>query len=54
MVIGWSVGGFGFGIYGDRLGRVRTLAIAILVYSIFTGLSGFAVGVDWISVSIAS
>ena len=44
MVIGWSVGGFGFGIYGDRLGRVRTLAIAIFVYSIFTGLSGFSVG----------
>ncbi len=44
MVIGWSVGGFGFGIYGDRLGRVKTLAIAIFVYSIFTGLSGFSVG----------
>lgn len=44
MVIGWSVGGFGFGIYGDRLGRVRTLAIAIFVYSIFTGLSGLSVG----------
>lgn len=44
MVIGWSVGGFGFGIYGDRLGRVRTLSIAILVYSVFTGLSGLSVG----------
>ncbi len=44
MVIGWSVGGFGFGIYGDRLGRVRTLAVAILVYSVFTGLSGISVG----------
>jgi MFS family permease len=44
MVIGWSVGGFGFGIYGDRLGRVKTLAIAIFVYSLFTGLSGFSVG----------
>jgi MFS family permease len=44
MVIGWSVGGFAFGIYGDRLGRVKTLAIAIFVYSIFTGLSGLSVG----------
>jgi MFS family permease len=44
MVIGWSVGGFGFGIYGDRLGRVKTLAIAIFVYSVFTGLSGLSVG----------
>ncbi|MBN1418948.1 MAG: MFS transporter [Planctomycetes bacterium] len=45
MVIGWSVGGFLFGIYGDKLGRVRTLAIAISVYSLFTGLSGLASGI---------
>ncbi|MFV1966002.1 MAG: MFS transporter [Pirellulaceae bacterium] len=44
MIVGWSVGGIGFGIYGDRLGRVKTLAIAIGVYSIFTGLSGLSVG----------
>jgi len=44
MVVGWSVGGFGFGIYGDKLGRVKTLSIAILVYSLFTGLSGLSVG----------
>lgn len=44
MIVGWSVGGFAFGIFGDRLGRVRTLAMAILVYSIFTGLSGLSVG----------
>jgi MFS family permease len=44
MIFGWSVGGFFFGIYGDKLGRVKTLAITILVYSLFTGLSGLAVG----------
>jgi MFS family permease len=44
MVIGWAVGGFVFGIYGDRLGRVRTLSLAIAVYSVFTGLSGLSVG----------
>ena len=44
MVVGWSVGGFLFGIYGDRLGRVKTLSIAIAVYSVFTGLSGLSVG----------
>ncbi len=43
MVIGWSVGGFLFGVYGDRLGRVKTLSLAILVYSVFTGLSGISV-----------
>jgi MFS family permease len=44
MVVGWSVGGFLFGVYGDRLGRVKTLSIAIAVYSVFTGLSGLSVG----------
>ncbi len=44
MILGWSIGGFFFGIYGDKWGRVKTLAIAISVYSVFTGLSGFAVG----------
>jgi MFS family permease len=44
MIVGWSVGGIAFGVYGDRLGRVKTLAIAIGVYSIFTGLSGLSVG----------
>ena len=44
MVVGWSVGGFVFGIYGDRLGRVKTLSISIAVYSVFTGLSGLSVG----------
>ena len=44
MVVGWSVGGFLFGIYGDRLGRVKTLSLAIAVYSVFTGLSGLSVG----------
>ncbi len=43
MIVGWSVGGFLFGIYGDRLGRVKTLSMAIAVYSVFTGLSGFSV-----------
>ncbi len=44
MILGWAVGGFFFGIYGDKWGRVKTLAIAISVYSVFTGLSGLAVG----------
>lgn len=44
MVVGWSVGGFLFGVYGDRLGRVKTLSLAIGVYSVFTGLSGLSVG----------
>jgi MFS family permease len=41
-MIGWAVGGLFFGIIGDRWGRVKTLSTSILVYSLFTGLCGFA------------
>ncbi len=42
FLIGWALGGFGFGIIGDRLGRVKTMVTTILIYAIFTGLSGLA------------
>jgi len=42
FLIGWAVGGFTFGILGDRLGRTRTMVITILIYAAFTGLSGLA------------
>lgn len=45
FLIGWAIGGIGFGIMGDRLGRVRTLMITILLYSLFTGLSAFSTSV---------
>ena len=41
-LLGWSIGGFTFGIVADYIGRVRTLALSILIYSIFTGLQGLA------------
>jgi MFS family permease len=47
FLIGWAVGGIGFGIMGDRVGRVKTLTATILLYSIFTGLSAFSPDV-WI------
>ena len=31
-----------FGIFGDRIGRTRTLMLTILTYALFTGLSTFA------------
>src|SRR6476619_4653872 len=37
-----KVGGLLFGIVADYLGRVRTLALSILIYSVFTALQGFA------------
>ena len=41
-LIGWSAGGLLFGMVADRWGRTRTMALTILIYSVFTGLSGFA------------
>ncbi len=49
MMLGWATGGLFFGIVGDRLGRTKTMAITILMYAGFTGLSGFAH--NWIEFS---
>jgi MFS family permease len=40
FLIGWAVGGFLFGMIGDKLGRTRTMMITILIYAAFTGLNG--------------
>src|SRR3954463_7399564 len=45
FMIGWASGGLIFGVLGDRIGRVKTMIITILCYSVFTGLSAFSVGV---------
>ena len=41
-LLGWAAGGFIFGMLADYIGRVRTLALSILIYSIFTAMQGFA------------
>lgn len=43
FLLGWAVGGFIFGILGDKLGRRTTMVLTILIYAIFTGLNGLAV-----------
>jgi MFS family permease len=40
FLIGWAIGGFVFGMIGDRLGRTRTMMLTILIYALFTGLNG--------------
>lgn len=45
FMLGWAVGGIGFGVMGDKVGRVKTLTLTILLYAIFTGLSAFSLGV---------
>lgn len=41
-LLGWGVGGMLGGVLADYIGRKRTMILAILVYSLFTGLSAFA------------
>src|SRR5258708_1629525 len=41
-LFGWALGGMTAGILADYIGRKRTMILAILTYSIMTGLSAFA------------
>jgi len=41
-LLGWAFGGFLFGVIADYIGRVRTLALSIVVFSVFTACQGFA------------
>jgi MFS family permease len=50
MILGWATGGIIFGMMSDRWGRVKTMSVTLLVYSGFTGLSGFSTG--WIDFTI--
>ncbi|MBS1853723.1 MAG: MFS transporter [Acidobacteria bacterium] len=45
FMIGWATGGVLFGVLGDRIGRVKTMTITILTYTVFTGLSLFSTGI---------
>jgi MFS family permease len=42
FIAGWACGGLFFGMLGDRIGRVKTMLITILVYSLCTGLSALS------------
>ncbi len=42
FIAGWALGGLIFGALGDRIGRAKTLAVTVLIYSLCTGLSAFA------------
>lgn len=50
MILGWATGGIIFGMMSDKVGRVRTMVITLLIYSGFTGLSGMAQ--SWIDFTI--
>jgi MFS family permease len=50
FVAGWATGGLIFGAVGDRIGRAKTLAFTVLLYSVCTGLSAFSKG--WVDFSL--
>jgi MFS family permease len=43
-LLGWAIGGFCFGIVGDYIGRIRTLALSVVMVAVFTALQGFSQG----------
>jgi MFS family permease len=49
-LLGWALGGVCAGILADYIGRKRTMILAILTYSIMTGLSALAW--DWASFAV--
>jgi MFS family permease len=44
FMVGWALGGLLFGVLGDRIGRVKTMTLTILCYSMFTVANMFSVG----------
>lgn len=40
--VGWAIGGLAWGFIGDRIGRARSLALAVSMYGLFTFLKSFA------------
>ena len=43
-LFGAVIGGVGFGMLSDRIGRVRVLTYSILIFALFTGLCALAQG----------
>ena len=41
FLVGAATGGVLFGWLGDKLGRVKAMAMAIITFALFTGLCGF-------------
>ena len=50
FIFGWATGGFVFGVIGDKLGRTRTMALTVLMYAGFTGLS--ALSQSWVDFAV--
>lgn len=40
--VGWAIGGLTWGLIGDRIGRAKSLALAVCMYGLFTFVKAFA------------
>lgn len=49
-LLGWGIGGMIGGVLADYIGRKRTMILAIVAYSIMTGLTALAF--DWLSFAV--
>ncbi len=45
FLVGWAIGGIGFGLAADYFGRTTTLVATILMYAVFTGMA--ALSQEW-------
>jgi MFS family permease len=50
MILGWATGGIFFGMMSDKVGRVKTMVLTLIVYSGFTGLSGLST--SWLDFTV--
>jgi MFS family permease len=46
FLAGWMCGGIFFGYLSDRTGRVKSMAVSVLLYTLFTGVTAF-VSTPW-------
>ena len=49
-LLGWAAGGMLGGVLADYIGRRRTMILAIIAYSVMTGLTAFAF--NWLSFAV--
>ena len=42
LMIGWGTGGILFGMMSDKYGRVKSMVVTLVAYTLFAGLSGVA------------
>lgn len=48
--IGWAIGGLTWGLIGDKMGRAKSLALAVTMYGLFTFLKSVAPTWEWLLV----